>query len=126
MDDEIRLTTARLDELDAMAREAKERADKATPGPWRSTRSGAVLPPDDVDRGPEKRLLDPEILVAAGTVRECDANSAFVAGAREDVPALAAALLEATAEVRRLREEIDEMRHAAIEHAEARDARDAG
>lgn len=63
-----------------------------------------MLPPDDAERGPVKALLEPEILIAAGTAGECAANSVFAAAARGDVPALSAALQAATAEIRRLRE----------------------
>jgi hypothetical protein len=65
----------RLDELDEMARAAQERAAKATPGPW-----SAKERPDDGCPG-EHLVLYPN---------------------GEDVPALAAALQAATAEIRRL------------------------
>jgi hypothetical protein len=104
VDDESGLTTERLDELDAMAREAKERAGKATAGPWRF----AVLGPRDSDsmclvmHGPREGWIGHIGSGCADDPRH-KANAEHIAHAREDVPALAGALLEVTAEVRRLR-----------------------
>jgi hypothetical protein len=89
-----------FDELDAMARAAKARADAATGGPWEATAEDDGTPV----------VFRPMVDVAMGAVQVImtadwgtDEDAEFIAAARVDVPAMADALLEMTAEARRLR-----------------------
>ncbi|XXX79251.1 hypothetical protein WMF30_10795 [Sorangium sp. So ce134] len=93
------LTAERLDELDRRARDAAERASKATAGPWEALDGPSRGLVSTVDEsGPDiADVLEPHI----GGPHE---NATFIAAAREDVSALSAALQAATAEIRRLRE----------------------
>lgn len=101
------MTPLDIPTLRALAAAARERADKATAGPWRtngpcvlSARQGGDLVCSVAGQeSPEERL---------STLR-------FIAAARTDVPALAAALEQAVAEVERLRAEIDSLRSRASE-----------
>lgn len=100
--------------LDLDAIEA--RAAAADPGPWRSTWPDAS-DPNSLDE-PVVESLAPGLSYAErmvvgtfwydGPHAACgEANAAFIAAARSDVPALVAALREARAEVRRLRAEVE-------------------
>ncbi|MGK3981221.1 hypothetical protein WMF38_57020 [Sorangium sp. So ce118] len=106
------LTPDRLDEFDRRAREAAERASKATDGPWfrEEAQDGEMLPDGTGYAGdyyPTKTVLtvagnDRHEAEIADAYRSLD-DALFIAAAREDVPALSAALQSATAEIRRLR-----------------------
>ena len=91
----------------------RERVERATPGPWgvveRSDRLAYLVrgPKEvnarlvcDVSRGVADRT-------AAGDTRQADA--AFVAAARQDVPDLLAEVERLREEVERLREEVDQL-----------------
>jgi hypothetical protein len=102
VDDESRPTTERLDELDAMARAARERAGKATPGKWKLWGMDVYADQDGSSNVDTAKLVASTYFLD-GESRPRTFDATFIAAAREDVSALAAALLEATAEVRRLR-----------------------
>lgn len=103
-----------LTSIEQMARAAKERADKATPGPW-ETYPRYRIPPGEVgarhviahapDAGIGVRDLD-FVLIApgwpTGDIRQTRFNFEQMAAARQDVPALADALLSLVARVREL------------------------
>lgn len=82
-----------IDESRALAKAARERAEKATPGPWESHEYDA----DNSwfghrDNHGVQPLCDDAGMCAPN-------NSAFIAAAREDVPALCDAVDELAAEV---------------------------
>lgn len=85
--------------LRALAERAKQLAEKATAGPWRSMYGG------------EPNMVHVEGLVVCETTRGGrephghDDDADFIAAARTDVPALADALLSLLAENERLRKE---------------------
>ncbi|WP_437310086.1 hypothetical protein [Sorangium sp. So ce388] len=99
------LTAERLDDLDRRAREAGERAAKATPGPWKpdATHEGTPVVYRQLPDVAPNATNSAEVVFEADWGRDEDAS--FVAAAREDVPALSAAVLALSAEVRRLRGE---------------------
>lgn len=68
-----------LNELEALARAAKDRADKATPGPWRTEGDCAMASVDDI-----------ATVIARAFFSQQDVK--FIAAARQDVPALADAI----------------------------------
>lgn len=111
------LTPDRLDELERMAREANERASKATPGPWRVV-APAMSAAIDVDAN------DGRYTFAVCKIETCShrgsENGAFISAAREGVPALAAAVVALAAEVRRLQ---DALTSEWVERKEAEAAR---
>lgn len=93
------LTAERLEDVEKQTRAAAERAAKATPGEW------AV---DASYRRPELTVfacdLSPQPAICKfGIKPEESADAAFIAAARHDVPALAAATLALASELRRLR-----------------------
>lgn len=103
-----------LDGARKLAVEAQERADKATPGPWRSTWDEPHHETFDestaVATEAPKETLDPPDQMIVGTMWYDGLNSAcrredafFIAAARSDVPALAAITLAMADELERLR-----------------------
>ncbi len=96
------MTNIDLDAIAALAMAAKERADKATPGPWewwtscsyrRLTARGGQI--GGVMHGHTCRDGVPDIIVS-------DKDMAFTAAARTDVPALADAVLALVERVKKL------------------------
>jgi len=84
-----------LDAARKTAREAQERADKATPGPWDNVRVG--MTGDGSPLSFEAQVCNAEgvgafIVTHDGSEEGLD-NTAFVAAARTDVPDLAAIVL---------------------------------
>jgi hypothetical protein len=67
--------------------EAKERADKATAGPWRQGDT------DDNDLGDADCAYFPNGQWIGGPL-ECEEDAAFIANARQDIPALIAIIEE--------------------------------
>lgn len=105
------MTPDRLDDLERMAREASERASKATAGPW-GHKAGVLKhycfsTDEREDFGFSQQTLHWE----DGHEVPAEANCIFVAHAREDVPALHGAVEELAAEVRRLRKRETRLTH---------------
>ena len=102
------LTDERLAEIEAQAREALDRAEMATAGPWEP-----CLDSHSDDRWVES--LDEDVCEGPGAVADMVspsveqrwADAKFVAAARTDVPALASVALEWAEEIRRLRRVVD-------------------
>lgn len=85
--------------LKKLALEAKARLDGVSMGPWRAgtTWQYNVFIPYPQGIGPER------VLLRMNTAFPHEVDARFIAAAREDVPALADAVLELVAEVARLR-----------------------
>lgn len=98
----------RLDNLQAMAHEAKELADATTPGPWEQHPNGTSVWSGD-------RLVV--------CVTHCDEqavnDTGFIAEARTAVPELAAAVETLAAEARRLRAELRVTEQKLVDELEA-------
>lgn len=100
----------------------RQRAEKATPGPWTVSRlaRGYVL----VDSEQYTPIATTVEYNEDGTVHmlfagdECDANQQFIAHAREDIPRLLDALEAAYAEIERLQIENTALRQLEREYAE--------
>lgn len=103
-----------LGAIAARAAAAKERADRATMGPWRAVPYGnaALLPIEQDADGPDCGW---QIDAPGGEVADCGCDregdrddAAFIAAARSDVPALAEDVAALVAEVEQLRfEEVE-------------------
>lgn len=90
-----------LTSIEQMARAARERADKATPGPWKQL----AIEENLLVFGDSQGTYVATNVTEHGTIADCDctfgpakwaervANAAFFAAARQDIPALADALL---------------------------------
>jgi hypothetical protein len=111
------ITSTWLDQVEQRAREATERASKATAGPWErlggSGRASALV--STVDEG------GPDLAEVFGPHEPPSANADFIAAAREDVPVLAAAVLALVSEVWCLREEATRSAPRSPEEEEAMD-----
>jgi len=88
-----------MSELDLDA--IRARCAAATPGPWTAPSQYPWLVFQDADE---------YNVVSTNLAGKADLDAAFIAAAREDVPALLAALASSRAEVERLRPVADEMR----------------
>jgi hypothetical protein len=76
--------------------EAKARAEKATPGPWRTRADmGAAANIDSVDDVGVALAQQRTAIAIDPTQQDRIANATFIAAARTDVPRLASALLDA-------------------------------
>ena len=85
-----------LDATSTLAREAKARADRATPGPW------AVVAGET--NGPFGVCAGRQIISCAAALIERHETATFIAAARTDVPAIADAVLALVERVRELSE----------------------
>lgn len=107
-----------LTKLEAAAKAAKERADKATPGPW-FVGDGT---PEMYHSGPDEIIVRETVdgflddmcvvLARANSSRKTYiSDAAFIASARSDVPVLAEAVVELVAEVRRFQAKNQNLRN---------------
>lgn len=85
--------------------EIRARCDRATPGPWGTW-------PDGTEESVESLSLGRFVCHLNSNMRDFRADSAFIAGAREDVPWLLAQLAEARREAASLRAAGDAMARA--------------
>lgn len=95
--------------------EIKQRAEKATPGPWVYFPGEFNTANDTGDHhGSVKSLADDWWIAAIDNVldeRETQANGVFIASAREDVLALVAEVERLRAELARLNERVERERN---------------
>jgi hypothetical protein len=83
--------------------EAKERAEKATEGPWRTREDmGCAASVDDLDGGVVAQAQQRTSSAVDPLQTDRIANAAFIAAARTDVPRLASALLDAVEALEKL------------------------
>lgn len=92
------MTKLDLDAIAGRAREAKDRADRATPGPW-SPVAGSM-------NGPFGVCTNSQIVRAVAALIEKQDAAVFIASARTDVPALAADVRALVERVRELEENL--------------------
>ncbi|MBR8661186.1 ead/Ea22-like family protein [Brevibacillus sp. NL20B1] len=85
----------------------RERAEKATPGPWRW--SNAKVLNGKYDFVPQGSYLADTLIMFGDTYENGEHDAEFIAHAREDIPRLLDALEAAYAEIERLKRKLDAM-----------------
>lgn len=95
-----------LDAIEKLAREAKERADAATPGPWewdgRREENDPDMPGGVFVYHPQGSFLADTAICLSDTYEDDHLDLDFIAAARADVPALADRVLALIGRVREL------------------------
>lgn len=107
------MTNETLQSYRDVAAAAKERADKATPGPWKDR-------PSPVDPKPFRCIFfGPSVGTLYNTSALLPQDAKFVASARQDIPTLADAVVELAAEVERLSKVIVDLKDELDSHHES-------
>lgn len=95
-----------LTDIEKLARAAKERAEKATPGPWewdgRREESDPDIPGGVFVYHPQGSFLATTAVCLSDTYEDDHLDLDFIAASRTDVPALADAVLQLVQRVREL------------------------
>lgn len=93
------------DDMRKLVDEAEERAKKATPGPWKVWGMQVMADPKGTSNVEDRiPVADTHFVDTGGFARTFDAD--FIANAKQDVPALCAAVRELDAENARLKSDL--------------------